>query len=215
MSDQTALQEVDEAVRRDELNEWWRRWGTWVVAAAVLVVVAVAGTVGWRKYDSGQRAQAGAVYSATLAKMAQDPAGARADFEKQAKDATEPYRSLARLMVAELAETPEQQATALASVGPALSSTELSDLAAVMAAMRSVDAGKADELIAKLEPMAGDSRPFRTSVRELQAMSAARKGDLKRARELWTAIAKDPEAPQGAQQRAQALLNLNEGAEAK
>lgn len=215
MSDQTALQEVDDAVRRDELDEWWKRWGTWVVVAAVVVVVGVAGSVGYQKYDASQRAEAGAVYSATLAKAAQDPKAARADFEKQAKDAPEPYRSLARLMVAELADTPEQQAEALAKVGPTLSSTELSDLAAVMAAMRGADAGKTDEMIAKLEPMAGEKRPYRTSVRELQAMSAARKGDLKRARELWTAIAKDPEAPQGAQQRAQALINLNEGAEAK
>jgi hypothetical protein len=215
VSDQAALQEVDDAVRRDELSDWWKRWGTWVVAAAVVVVVGVAGKVGYQKYDASQRAAGGAVYSATLAKAAQDPKGARADFEKQAKDAPEPYRSLARLMVAELADTPEQQAEGLSKVGPTLSSTELSDLAAVMAAMRSIDAGKADEMIAKLEPMAGEKRPYRTSVRELQAMSAARKGDLKRARELWTEIVKDPEAPQGAQQRAQALINLNEGVEAK
>ena len=40
MSDSAAFHEVDEAVRKDELKEWWNRWGTWVVAAAVAVVVA-------------------------------------------------------------------------------------------------------------------------------------------------------------------------------
>jgi hypothetical protein len=215
VSDSTALQEVDDAVRRDDLNAWWTRWGTWVIAAAVVVVVGVAGQVGWRKYDSSQRAHAGAAYSAALGKVGQDNAGARAEFEKQSKEAPEPYRSLARMMVAELADTPEQQAAALASVAPSLWSTELADLASVMAAFRSVDVGKSDELIAKLEPLGADKRPFRTSVRELQAMTAARKGDVKRAKELWGEIVKDPEAPQGAQQRAQALINLNGGAEAK
>ena len=55
MSDSAAFQEVDDAVRQDDLKLWWKRWGTWVVAGAVLVVVAVAGMVGWRQYDASQR----------------------------------------------------------------------------------------------------------------------------------------------------------------
>jgi hypothetical protein len=52
VSDSAAFQEVDEAVRKDELREWWGRYGTWVIAGAVIVVVAVAGLVGWRQYDT-------------------------------------------------------------------------------------------------------------------------------------------------------------------
>jgi hypothetical protein len=214
-ADAAVLQEVDDAVRRDEMTEWWKRWGTWVLGAAVLAVVAVAGNVGWKRFDQSQRAEAGAAYTAAVNKAAaNDVAGAKADFEKQAQGAREPYRSLARLMLAELADTNEKQAEALAAIGPTLGSTELADLALVMAAFRSVDAGKADEMIAKLEPLAGDKRPFRISVRELQAISAVKKGDVKKARELWTEIVKDPEAPQGAQQRATAMINLNGGPDA-
>ena len=60
MSDSAAFHEVDEAVRKDELKEWWGRYGTLVVAAAVIVVVVVAGLVGWRQYDASQRAAASA-----------------------------------------------------------------------------------------------------------------------------------------------------------
>ena len=52
MSDSAAFHEVDEAVRKDELKEWWNRWGTWVVAACVAVVVAAVGYVGWNQYDT-------------------------------------------------------------------------------------------------------------------------------------------------------------------
>ena len=58
MSDSAAFQEVDDAVRQDDLKAWWKRWGTWVVAAAVIVVVGVAGMVGYRQYDAAQRALA-------------------------------------------------------------------------------------------------------------------------------------------------------------
>jgi hypothetical protein len=208
VSDSAAFHEVDEAVRKDELKEWWNRWGTWIVAAAVIFVVAAAGMVGWRQYDASQRGEASAAYSAALAQIAQDPAAARAAFEKQAKSAPEPYRSLAALIAAQLREPLEAQVTALVEVAPTLSASELSDLANVIAGYKSIDSPKAEEIVAKLEPLAGPDRPFRLSVRELQAMLAVRKGDMKRARELWTEISKDPQVPQAAAQRASAMLNL-------
>ena len=215
MSDSAAFHEVDEAVRKDELKEWWGRYGTLVVAAAVIAVVVVAGLVGWRQYDASQRAAASAAYSAALAKIPQDPAVARAEFEKQASSAPEPYRSLAAMIAAQLREPVDAQVTALAALAPTLSSAELADLANVIAAFKSVDTPKAGEMIAKLEPLAAPGRPFRLSVRELQALVAARKGDLKQARELWTEISKDPQLPQGTQQRVTAMLNLYGAAEAK
>ncbi len=87
------------------------------------------------------------------------------------------------------------------AVAPTLPSAELADLANVIAAFSSVDSPKAEEMVAKLEPLAAPDRPFRLSVRELQALVAARKGDLKRARELWTEITKDPRCRRAPQQR--------------
>lgn len=215
MSDSAAFHEIDEAVRKDELKEWWARYGTWVVAAVVLVVVVAAGMVGWRQYDQAQRAAASAAYSRALSMIQSDPAAARAEFDKQAAGAREPYRSLAGLIAAQLLPTHEEQAVALMGVAPGLSASELRDLALVIAGFRGIDTPKADEIMGKLEPLAGADRPFRLSVRELQAMVAVRKGDIKRARELWGEIAKDPAVPQGTAQRASSMLNLYGVAEAK
>jgi hypothetical protein len=215
LSDSAAFHEVDEAVRKDDLKEWWGRWGTLVVGAAVVLVVIMAGLVGWRQYDTAQRAAASAAYSAALAKIGQDPAAARAEFDKQASSAPEPYRSLAAMIAAQLREPMDAQVTALVALAPTLSSAELADLASVIAAFKSVDSPKAEEMVAKLEPFAGPDRPFRLSVRELQALVAARKGDIKRARELWTEISKDPQLPQGTAQRVTAMLALYGPAEAK
>lgn len=206
MSDSAAFQEVDDAVRQDDLKLWWKRWGSWVVAAAVLGVVAVAGFVGWRQYDQSKRAEASAAYSAALAKIESDKPAARAELAKQAENAPEPYRWLAALTVAQLQDKPADQVTSLEAVAPRLP-PELSDLALVMAGFRSVDAGKLDEEVGKLGALAQGDRPFHVSVIELQALAAAKKGDLKRAKELWTDITKDPASPQGAHQRAQAMLN--------
>ena len=66
MSDQAAFQEIDDAVRQDDLKAWWKRWGNYVVGAAVLLVVAVVALVGWRQYDASRRAQASTAYSIAL-----------------------------------------------------------------------------------------------------------------------------------------------------
>jgi len=215
LSDSAAFHEVDEAVRKDELKEWWNRWGTWVVAAAVLVVVAAVGFVGWRQYDTSRRAAASAAYSAALAQIAQDRPAAVKALETQAQGAPEPYRALAALVVAQLREPVEAEIAALTATAATLSPSELADLARVIAGYKSIDTPKAEEMVAALEPLAGPDRPFRLSVRELQGMLALRKGDLKRARELWTEISKDPQVPQAAAQRATAMLNLHAASEAK
>jgi hypothetical protein len=206
VSDSAAFQEVDDAVRQDDIKLWWKRWGSWVVAAAVLVVVGVAASVGWRQYDAAQRAKASAAYSLALSKIGSDNAAARTELTQQAQNAPEPYRSLAALAAAQLADKPADQVAALEAAAAHLP-PELADLAMVIAGFRSVDAGKLDETVGKLGSLGQADRPFHTSVTELQALAAARKGDLKRAKELWTIVVKDPGAPQGAQQRAQAMLN--------
>jgi hypothetical protein len=215
LSDQAAFHEVDEAVRKDELKAWWGRYGTWTIAAAVIVVVAVAGLVGWRRYDASVRAEASAAYTEAIAKIPHDRSAALGELEKQAASASEPYRSLAALVAAQLRQPIEAQVTALVTIAPGLAAPDLTDLANVIAAYKSIDTPNAEAMVAKLEPLAGPDRPLRLSVLELQALIAGRKGDAKRARELWTEIARDPQVPQGLAQRAAAMLNFYGPAEAK
>ena len=207
MSDRAAFQEIDDAVRQDDLKAWWKRWGSYVVAGAVVLVVAMAGLVGWRQYDASRRATASTAYSIALSKIGQDNAAARSELDKMAENAPEPYRWLAALASAQLRNTPEEQVAALLAVAPQLP-TELSDLAIVIAGYRSIGTPKADEVAAKVQALAAPERPFHVSAVEIDALAAARKGDLAAARKMWNEIAKDAGAPQGAQQRAQALLGL-------
>ena len=213
MSDQAAFQEIDDAVRQDELKAWWKRWGVPVAVACVVVIAVTVGVIQYRKYEESQRAVAGAAYSAALAKVESDKAAARADLEKQAQSAPEPYRALAALAAAQLQDKPEAIIAALQAAAPKLP-PELADLAMVLAGYHSIDTPEVQAVVGKLEALNGPDRPFRYGVKELQALAAWKKGDLKRARDLWTEISRDASGPQGELQRAQALLALTGPAEA-
>jgi hypothetical protein len=212
VSDQAAFQEIDDAVRQDELKAWWKRWGTPVIVAFVLLIAVTVAAMQYRKYEEGQRALAGAAFSAALAKVGQDNAAARAELEKQSVDAPKPYNWLAALVAAQLLDKPEDQVKALQDVAARLP-VEFGDLAQVMAAFRSIDLPNAQQAVANLEPLTGPERAYRASVRELQALAAQRKGDMKKAKEIWAEIARDPASPQGALQRAQAMLSFGGPAE--
>ena len=207
MSDQAAFQEVDDAVRQDDLKLWWKRWGALTVTGFVVVVVAAAGMIQWRKYEASQAAVAGAAYSAAIAKIGPDLKAARAELQQQAATAAEPYRSLAALADAQLLDKPEQQIAALIALAPKLPS-EMSDLALAIAGYKSVDPGKLDAMASQLDGMTALDRPFRLSARELQALALVKKGDLKGARTIWEAISKDGSAPPGVSQRTAAMLAL-------
>ena len=62
------FQEIDEELRRENLAKLWQRYGKYVFALAVVVVLATGAAVGWREYQSRQRQAEGARY--TLALMA-------------------------------------------------------------------------------------------------------------------------------------------------
>jgi hypothetical protein len=207
VSDQAAFQEVDDAVRQDDIKAWWKRWGTPLIVGFVLLIAVTVAVMQWRKYEDGQRAIAGAAFSAVIAKIGQDNTTARAELERQAREAPDPYRWLAALAAAQLLDKTEDQVAALQVLAPKLP-PEFSDLSQVIAGYKSVDAPNGEQIVANLEPLTGPERAFRVSVRELRALVARRKGDAASAREIWAEISRDPGSPQGTLQRAQAMLNF-------
>ena len=51
------FQEVEEDVRRERYEQIWKKYGNYIIAAAAVVVLAVAGYQAWQRYDLSQRQQ--------------------------------------------------------------------------------------------------------------------------------------------------------------
>ncbi len=205
--------EIDEDVRRERYEQLWKRYGNYVIGAALLIVLVTAGVVGWREYtDRQNKAQALRFLNAMEQAQKGDNAGARAGFASLAGDAGAGYATLARL----------QEAGLLAKTGDTAGAGKIyeeiaadgrvdqvfREFATVLLVQDQVATGEPAKLAQMLAPLMGDKSPWRHSATELSALLAQRTGDQAKAKELYARLADDLSAPQGMRARATEMLAI-------
>jgi len=204
--------EVDEEVRRERLKKLWDKYNVLIVA---LLVLTIAGVVGWQwyKYVEAQKAaEAGAAFDSAVALSEQNKhAEAEAAFTELAAKAPAGYRALARLRAAAEAAARDPKAGAKMFDDIAADHSvpaEQRDLATIRAAGLVLDGASYAEMQQRLEASTTASSTFRHSAREMLALSAWRNGDVAAARKWLDAIAEDGETPPSMRSRAEALQAL-------
>jgi hypothetical protein len=205
--------EVDEEVRREKLQQLWERHSNLIVAAALLIVLGVAGWRGYDWWETKKAAESGTAFEAavTLAEAGKQ-AEAQAAFAKIAQDGSSGYRVLARFRdAAALSKT--DAAAAVTAYGALAADSSLSrtlqDLATIRGELILVDTAPLADVTAKLEPLTAADRPFRHTARELLALAAWRAGDSAAAKRWFDLIATDSETPAGTRQRMDVLMTLS------
>ena len=204
------FQEVDEELRRDKAAELWKRYGNYVLGAAVAVVAGTAGYVVWRDYNHRQAvAHSTAFFTAALDASA-EPAKAIPAFDALGRETSGGYAALARLREAGLQASGGDREAAAATYRSVAEDgsapQELRDLARVLASVQTVEKASTADLDKQLEPFRADASPWRHSAYELLALAALRAGDATKARELFAKISDDPAAPTAMRGRAAEMI---------
>lgn len=204
--------EVDEEVRREQLQKLWDRYSHLIIALAVLIVVGVAGWRGYDYWQSKQAVAAGAKFTdaALLSENGKHDEAEKA-FAQLATDAPSGYRVLAKLREASEIAKRDPKAAVAAYDDIAANSANghaLRDLAALRAAMLLADTAPFPELSRRLEPLTGADAPFRHSARELLAFAAWKAGDMAAVKKWTQLIRDDPETPASLRERVEVLMAL-------
>jgi len=206
------FREVDEEVRREQLQKLWDRYQNLVIAGAVLIVLAVAGWRGYEWWTTKKAMEAGSAFEeAIVLSEAGKHAEAEGAFGKIAAEGTAGYRHLARIrQAAELAQTDPKSAIAAYDAIAADSSVPaiLRDLAALRGSALLIDQGAAAEAAKRLEPLAAADRPFRHTARELLALAAWRSGNAAEAKRWFDMISTDAQTPPATRNRVEMLMAL-------
>jgi hypothetical protein len=207
------IEEVDEDLRRDRALVLARRYGPYVLALALGMIIAVAGVMTWRHYKAERELERSTVYTQALEAINR---GDTEESQRLLKEvtATAPssgYAALARFQEAALIAHGGDLAGAAAIYDAVAGDTRIDplfrDLGTVLYALASLDSADPAQLDARLAPLADGKSPWRYTALETRGYLALRGDDKTRARDLFSRIANDPNAPEEARSRAAAMAS--------
>ncbi|NJC32625.1 hypothetical protein GGR88_000099 [Sphingomonas jejuensis] len=201
------LREVDEELRRDNVTNFWRRYGLLVAAAVVLGLAALAGWMIWQQRQAAAAGREGEALAQAIDSLSKNnAAGARASLDALATSETPGYRAVAKLAQADVALQSGNRAGAAQIYQSVATDAGIGqpfrDVALVRATAAEFDRLPPATVIQRLRPLAQPGNPWFGSAGEMVAMAELAQGNGAAAARLFTAIANDAAVPQSIRSRA-------------
>jgi hypothetical protein len=200
------FREIDEELRRDNLLKLWSRYGRYLIALAVLVVVAAGGIVAWRDHQLSERRTQSARYASalSLAREGKDAEAAKV-FAAIAKEGGG-YATLALFAEAEYLAKAGDLKGAVSAYDRIASTSGVDpsfrELATLLSVMHGVPGGDPRSVVDRLAPLTASGNPWRPTALELTAAAKLASGDRNGALGVYKTLADDLTAPQGVRARA-------------
>ncbi len=206
------IREVDEAVRQDRWLAVWQQYSTYIIGAALAVIVGTAAGVGWQTYEANQRnANARAFAEATDFLSEDRPADAAAALRALADRVGGGVAVVAKFRAAEaekLAGDREGKLTLLEDLSGSSDARSIYQrLASVLAKQETLGDSDAEALIDEIDQLSTPDNPWRASLIELKAVAQMKSGRTEEARETLDTLLSDEAVPTNLQRRAGELLS--------
>jgi hypothetical protein len=201
------LREVDENLRRDQAQQFAKRYAAWIVGAMLLFLAAIGGWLYWQDRQAKAASADSEALSAAMNDIAaKQGASVGSKLDTLAKSSSEGISTEARLTKAAVALDNNDRASATVLYRSVADDKGLSrpfrDLATLRLAALEFDSLKPDEVIARLEPLAKPGNPWFGSAGELTAMAMLKQGRKAEAGRLFSSIAADHQVPESIRSRA-------------
>jgi len=210
------LQEVDEAVRKDQLESIWKTYGLWIVVAVIGALIAFGGYLVWKHIEQGNRGEQAEALVAALDKAnTSQPRAAIEALDRIIAEDNGAYRSAALIQQANMkAQTGDLKAAAalMAKVaGDTSVDQSLRDLALVRQTAFEYDTLKPEAVIARMKPLVDAKDPASSwfpSAAELSAIAHYQLGQFDQAGALYGRIARLPDIPKSLQSRSVQMAGM-------
>lgn len=213
MVDDNIFREVDEELRRERLNKYWDKYGSWVIGAAVGFVLIVAGSLQWQNWQTSKRQAAGDQFIEALKLVAQGKDQQAAEKLKTLSESgPQGYEVLSKLHLASVkaanGETGEAEIMYKKIAIDPSADKILSDYAKLNLAMLRLDGATYDETDKALSGFTKKGAMWRPTALELVALAALKEDKLDIAKNRFTDILVDGASPNALKRRAQIMLDV-------
>lgn len=210
MSNENFIAEINEELRSDQLRNFWKRFGPWVIAAMVAIVIGVAGYEGynwWR--DSNSAKASDDFYAALQLADGTDAAAAQKALDTLATGGWGGYPTLAKFRNAALLAHDgkiDEAVAAYDALAGQQTNQRLRDVALVLAAYLLVDKGDVAAVNQRVAGIVDGASAMRNAAREALGLVKYKAGDLEGARQSFQAAVDDANSSSEMRQRIEIYL---------
>ena len=192
--------EVDEKLREDQVRDFGKKYGGWIIGAVLLFLAAVGGWLYWQDRQAKQAQADSETLAAIYADIAAQKVATVPQRLKPLEDSSnEIVSATARFAQAAVALEKNDRQTALAKYKDVAADDGLPkayrDLGTVRATALEFDSLKPEQVIDRLAPLTKSGEPWFGSAGELTAMAYIKQGQKAKAGKLFAQIAADSQVP--------------------
>jgi hypothetical protein len=207
------FREVEEDVRRERLEKLWKQYGDYIIAAAAIVIISIAGFELWQRYEDSQRQKASAQFNAAIQLASTNPAQAIDQLSTIAASGPSGYALLARLAKADALLVTGDKARAVAEYEALAAKDDgpIGSAARIRAAWALADTASRAQLQTVLAPLTSPTSAWRFMANEVLAYSDYRVGNYQAAEQQYRALAGDTAAPSPLRTRARIMSAFLKG----
>lgn len=201
------LREVDEELRREQISNFFTRYGWWVIGAVLLLIAAIGGYLWWQEQRRSAAAEQGVMLVETMkAVQAGNRAAAQPKVDQLVESNIEGYRVAGLFARADLQVEANQIPQAVATLRSIAESNDFAEPYRQAALIRQTqlefDNLAPQAVVQRLGPLAQAGQPFFGTAGELVAIAWLKAGQPNRAAPIFAAVARDEEVPPSIRQRA-------------
>lgn len=207
------LREVDEALREQEVVDAVKRYGRMVAVGIVVLLVALAGYWWWDHSQKTAQGDRGEQFTLALDQVeAGKLDAAQTALTPLATSGADGAKAVAQLMqagiLAQQGKAAEAQKRYAAVAADAAAPQPYRDLATLREVAAGFDAMPADQVVARLKPLAIPGKPYFGSAGELLGVAYMKQGRNDLAGPLFASIARDKTVPETLRRRIRQLAGV-------
>ena len=207
------LREVDEALREQEVFDAIKRYGSMVGVAIVVLLVGLGGYLWWDHSHKSAQGERGEQFTLAIDQVeAGKLDAANAAVAPLAGTGTGGAKAVAQLMqagiLAEQGKGADAQKQFAAVAADASAPQPYRDLATLREVTLGFDTMPADQVVARLKPLAVPGKPYFGSAGELLGVAYLKQGHTDLAGPLFATIARDKTVPETLRRRVRQMAGM-------
>ena len=209
-SSESFIRAVDENLRREQAEAFFKRYGTWLIAGALLILAVAGGWIYWQNRQADLARRQSEVLSQVITDIGSGQTKTvDARLAEIAQKGPDAYRGAALLTEAALALQNGNRTKAAQTYRTIAEDGDLPEgfreAALVRGTAVEFDSLKPEEVVSRLEELAKPGNAWFGSAGELTAMAMLKQNRNAEAGRLFAAIANDKSVPGSLRSRAQQI----------